>query len=325
MKNKGFYNNENKEWAEKVKSFFKESGFYVLVVVGLCILAVGAVYFTTNHLISSPEDDDGLISEGGLSTDEGQRDIVFLEDQEKDDMAIEGSDIYGKPIDLVGENDSSSDSYDTNMGGDGDTSDLAEPDIETINKPTASPTKAPVPTRAPEQTNPPKSTDPSDKTDTPDKTGNKEGDSQEVIKLFGKAPEFIMPVEGKIIMDYAMDRLLYSKTLDEWRIHTGIDIAAPRGNAVKAVGDGYVKEIKEDPCYGTTITIDHENGYKTIYSNLAGDSMVSVNQKVKAGDAISSVGNTAIFECMDPPHLHFEAYKNDKLVDPKTVLPKAQE
>ncbi|MDD4297659.1 MAG: M23 family metallopeptidase, partial [Ruminiclostridium sp.] len=144
-------------------------------------------------------------------------------------------------------------------------------------------------------------------------------------KLFGKAPEFVMPVEGKIIMDYAMDRLLYSKTLDEWRIHTGIDITAPRGNAVKAVGDGYIKEIKEDPCYGITITIDHENGYKTIYSNLASDSMVSVNQKVKAGDAISSVGNTAIFECMDPPHLHLEVYKGDKLIDPKTVLPKAQE
>jgi murein DD-endopeptidase MepM/ murein hydrolase activator NlpD len=129
-----------------------------------------------------------------------------------------------------------------------------------------------------------------------------------------------MPVKGEIILDYAVDRLLYSKTLDEWRIHTGIDIAASRGDAVKAAGDGYIKEIKKDPCYGITITIDHENGYKTIYSNLASESMVSVNQKVKAGDAISSVGNTAIFECMDPPHLHFEVYKDDKLINPGTVL-----
>jgi murein DD-endopeptidase MepM/ murein hydrolase activator NlpD len=53
--------------------------------------------------------------------------------------------------------------------------------------------------------------------------------------------------------------------------------------------------------------------------------MVSVNQKVKAGDAISSVGNTAVFECADPPHLHFEMYKDDKLIDPKTVLPFSQE
>ena len=313
MKNKGFYNNENKEWAEKVKSFFKESGFYVMVVVGLCILAVGAVYFTTNHLISTPEDDDGLISGEGLSTEDGQKEIVFLDDEDDDDFAIEGSDLYGKPFDLAEEDDSSTGLDTEMMGGDEGDSDLVEPDVETVKKPTAAPTKAPVPTKVPKPTN------------APDKTGDKEGDSQEVIKLFGKAPEFVMPVEGKIIMDFAMDRLLYSKTLDEWRTHTGIDIAAPRGNAVKTVGDGYIKEIKEDPCYGITITIDHENGYKTIYSNLASDSMVSVNQKVKAGDAISSVGNTAIFECMDPPHLHFEVYKSDKLVDPKTVLPKAQE
>ena len=52
-----------------------------------------------------------------------------------------------------------------------------------------------------------------------------------------------------------------------------------RGEAVKAVADGYVKEIKEDPCYGITIVIDHENGYKSVYSNLASASMVSVNQR----------------------------------------------
>jgi len=129
-----------------------------------------------------------------------------------------------------------------------------------------------------------------------------------------------MAVDGKISMDYAIDRLLYSKTLDEWRTHSGIDIEASRGEAVKAAGDGYIKEIKNDPCYGITIVIDHENGYKTIYSNLASDSMVSTNQKVKAGEAISSVGNTAVFECMDPPHLHFEIVKDDKVVDPKTLL-----
>jgi murein DD-endopeptidase MepM/ murein hydrolase activator NlpD len=94
---------------------------------------------------------------------------------------------------------------------------------------------------------------------------------------------------------------------------------------VKAVADGYVKEIKEDPCYGITIILDHENGYKSVYSNLASKSMVSINQKVKAGDAISSVGNTAVFECMDPPHLHYEIYKDDKLIDPKSVLPMAKE
>jgi murein DD-endopeptidase MepM/ murein hydrolase activator NlpD len=314
--NKGFYNNNNKEWAEKVKSFFKESGFYVMVVVGLCILAVGAVYFTTNHLISAPEEyEDNLISDGAISTEDDNEEIVLLDDKTtaSDDLPRKESDADDTPSDLSEDGDFSFNIDNEIPDDNSEKTDSDEQDVETHAKPTIAPTKAPEPTKAPA---------PSKSLET---TKKKDEDSREVINLFGKAPEFIMPVDGNIIMDYAMDRLLYSKTLDEWRIHTGIDIAAPRGEVVKAAGDGFIKEIKEDPCYGITITIDHENGYKTIYSNLATDSMVSVNQKVKAGDAISSVGNTAIFECMDPPHLHFEVYKNDKLIDPKTVLPKLQE
>ncbi|HAA25251.1 MAG TPA: M23 family peptidase [Ruminiclostridium sp.] len=309
MNNKGFYNN-NKEWAEKVKSFFRESGFYIMIVLGLCILAVGAVYFTTNHLISSPERyEDDLVPDGIQTEIEDDKEYVILDDgiRQYDRISVgEPEDSEAQEDDLFdfGLEDDSDDNYLIAE----DTDDLDkedESDVETTAKPTPMPTVEPKPTEAP---------------DKPAENAQND-DSEEVIKLFGSKPVFVMPVKGKIQMDYAMDRLLYSKTLDEWRTHSGVDIAAPRGDVVKAAADGYIKEIKKDPCYGITITIDHENGYKTIYSNLASDSMVSVNQKVKAGDAISSVGNTAIFECMDPPHLHFEVYRNDKLIDPKTVLP----
>ena len=312
MNNKGFYNN-NKEWTEKIKSFFRESGFYIMIVLGLCILAVGAVYFTTNHLITSPEkyDDDVVPNEIQTEIDD-DKEYVIVDDDTREDDGIS-----------VGETDNPEvqEDYPSDIGLEDDDDDyliaedlddLEEEDefgIETAVKPTPVPTAAPKPTKAPDK--------PADNAQN--------DDSEEVIKLFGSKPVFVMPVKGKIQMDYAMDRLLYSKTLDEWRTHSGIDITAPRGDVVKAAADGYIKEIKNDPCYGITITIDHENGYKTIYSNLASSSMVSVNQKVKAGDAISSVGNTAVFECMDPTHLHFEVYKNDKLIDPKTVLPESGE
>ena len=298
MNQKGFYN-ENKEWSKKLKGFFKESGFYVLIVVGLCILAVGAVYFTTNHLISPPENEQGEL----VQEPEDNKEIVILDDEPDpfEQSAIDQLQNPDRPWD-----------YETATEPPADEGDLTaenpvtdEPEVETIAKPTIVPTKAPTKPKKAEA-------DPTD-------------DSKEVINLFGSKPSFKMPVEGNISMDYAMDKLLYSKTLDEWRVHTGIDISAPRGEAVKAAADGYIKEIKEDPCYGITITLDHENGYKSIYSNLASSSMVSVNQKVKAGDAISSVGNTAIFECMDPPHLHYEVYRDDKLIDPKTLLPVSKE
>lgn len=296
MNQKGFYN-ENKEFSQKLKSFFRESGFYILIVVGLCILAVGAVYFTTNHLISPPEDEPEELAQD----QNDNKEIVILDDEPDPDeeSAIEQLENPEKRWEYQAEtNTPDNDDLIAEIPED-------EPEVETTAKPTIAPTKAPSKPQKAE-------------------VGTGE-DSAEVIKLFDSKPNFIMPVEGKIVMDYAMDKLLYSKTLDEWRVHTGIDIEAPRGEAVKAVADGYIKEIKEDPCYGITITLDHENGYKSIYSNLASRSMVSVNQKVKAGDAISSVGNTAIFECMDPPHLHYEVYKDDKRIDPKTLLPVPKE
>ena len=97
-------------------------------------------------------------------------------------------------------------------------------------------------------------------------------------------------------------------------------IAAPRGTVVCSIGDGVISDIKKDPAYGITIIIDHENGFKSIYANLATDDMVSPNQIIKLGDKISCVGNTAIFESADPSHLHFELYKDDKLVDPKDYI-----
>lgn len=318
MNQKGFYNG-NKDWSQKIKNFFKDSGFYILIVVGLCILAVGAVYFTTNHLISTPEDlEDELVQDDPGTEQEDGNEFVILDGEPDpyEQSAIDQLQTLDRPWDYQAGTDTPSDTEGQLTAENNENpSETNEPDITMIAKPTVIPTAAP--TIAPE---------PTKATEKPKKADAQSNDNtQEVINLFGKKPEFIMPVEGKIHKDYAMDRLLYSITLDEWRTHSGIDIQTTRGDVVKAVADGYIKEIKEDPCYGITITIDHENGYKSIYSNLASSSMVSVNQKVKAGDAISSVGNTALFECMDPPHLHYEVYKDDKLIDPKTILPTPKE
>jgi murein DD-endopeptidase MepM/ murein hydrolase activator NlpD len=135
---------------------------------------------------------------------------------------------------------------------------------------------------------------------------------------------FIMPVFGEITFDYAMDRLVYSKTLDEWRTHRGIDISSSMGTPVKAVADGVVTQIKHDPRFGITIVIEHKSGLKTVYCNLANDSMVVPNQKVRQGEVISSIGDTALFEIAEPAHLHFEVWKDDVPFDPKDYLSPAK-
>jgi len=134
--------------------------------------------------------------------------------------------------------------------------------------------------------------------------------------------DFIAPVMGHITLDYAMDTLVYSKTMEEWRVHQGVDISSDRGTPVKAAADGVVAEVRKDPGYGVTIVLEHQNGLKTVYANLASDNMVSPNQLIEQGDVIGCVGNTAPFEQSEESHLHFEVKKNDKPIDPKGYLPK---
>lgn len=129
---------------------------------------------------------------------------------------------------------------------------------------------------------------------------------KEIKKVFN----FKYPVSGDIILDYAKDKLVYSETLQEWITHEGVDIKAEVATPVKASEDGVVESIKMDPRYGNTIIISHENGYKTVYSNLSTLDMVYVGKNIKMGDIISGVGEGFGFESKEGSHVHFEVLDN---------------
>ena len=131
-----------------------------------------------------------------------------------------------------------------------------------------------------------------------------------------KILKFEAPVSGEIIKDFTMDTLSYSKTLEEWITHPGIDIKADKTTIVTASEDGVVESIKNDPRYGLTITISHENGFKTIYSNLLTTEFVKENETVEKGQTIATVGESSSFEISDDSHLHFEMYKDGIAVNP---------
>ena len=135
-----------------------------------------------------------------------------------------------------------------------------------------------------------------------------------------KELSFEKPVEGEMVREYAKDSLIYSETLQEWTTHTGIDIKADKTTVVKAAEAGTVKSIKNDPRYGLTIVIEHDDQYQTIYSNLLTSEFVVEGEKVEKGQAIGTVGNTAVFEIADEPHLHFEIWKDSLPVDPTTLM-----
>ena len=135
-----------------------------------------------------------------------------------------------------------------------------------------------------------------------------------------KELEFMAPVVGEIIKDYANESLIYSKTLDEWTTHLGIDIKADKTSSVVSSEAGTVKSIKNDPRYGLTIIISHDDGYETLYANLLSADLVKEGEKVSKNQPIGTVGESASFEISDQPHLHFEILKNGENINPTTII-----
>lgn len=135
-----------------------------------------------------------------------------------------------------------------------------------------------------------------------------------------KELSFMAPCVGEIITDYADESLVYSKTLDEWTTHFGIDIKANKASSVVASEAGTIKAIKTDPRYGLTVIISHEDGYETVYANLLSADFVKEGDKVSKNQTIGTIGESASFEISDPPHLHFEILKNGENVNPTTLI-----
>lgn len=144
--------------------------------------------------------------------------------------------------------------------------------------------------------------------------------TEPVVEEPVKPLEFMYPVEGEIIKEFAIDNLVFSETLQEWIVHKGIDIKAERTTVVKSAEEGVVTAIKNDPRYGLTVIIEHRDGLKTIYSNLLTTEFVQEGEEVTKGQSLGTVGNSAAFEIADEPHLHFEMLLNEQAVDPTLYL-----
>lgn len=139
--------------------------------------------------------------------------------------------------------------------------------------------------------------------------------------VVAEAPRLIVqPLQGDTIMAFSMDELVYNPTMNDWRIHDGIDISAKPGDTVLAASSGTVMSVEDDALMGTTVTIQHAGGYQTTYANLQSIPTVEVGDEVSAGQIIGAVGTTAAAEAAQTPHLHFSVTKDGDAVDPNVFL-----
>ena len=155
---------------------------------------------------------------------------------------------------------------------------------------------------------------------TPIPTATPEPTPQPTAKPANATSKAAPPVQGEIVFGYAVDKLLYSVTLDQWMTHDAVDIKADAGTSVKCVFAGTVERVNKDDALGYTVVVQHANGRTTLYANLNADVRVKVGDRLNAGDVIGTVGTSAISECALPPHLHFAVYVDGSPKDPKKYV-----
>lgn len=152
------------------------------------------------------------------------------------------------------------------------------------------------------------------------------GDSSQTIvppaKLGIDEMTFILPVEGGLLQVHDPETLAYSVTMEDYRVHTGIDIETEAGAPVYACASGVVSEIYIHPLMGNTVVLDHGNGVQSVYRNLddTQSDTLAVGASVRAGELIGAVGDSALIEVGENPHLHFELVSDGVQVDPALYL-----
>lgn len=141
-------------------------------------------------------------------------------------------------------------------------------------------------------------------------------DGKNLRKAFLRSPlEF-----SRISSGFTMAR--FHPILKNWRAHTGVDFAAPKGTRVLATASGTVIFAGVKNGYGNVVEIRHQAEYSTLYAHLAGFAQgVRNGASVKQGDVIGYVGATGL---ATGPHLHYEFKVAGVFRDPMSVaVPRA--
>ncbi|MDE5756359.1 MAG: M23 family metallopeptidase [Clostridia bacterium] len=133
--------------------------------------------------------------------------------------------------------------------------------------------------------------------------------------------DFVManPLDEYTVGQVYSEEHVFNNTHKYWHPHEGLDLNAEVGSDVKCVFAGTVKEVTKDSYSGATVTIEHQDGFTTVYKLMDGVTL-KAGDKVSKGDVIGKVSDTALEEIADGAHIHLELYKDNVAINPMDYL-----
>ena len=129
-------------------------------------------------------------------------------------------------------------------------------------------------------------------------------------RLKGRLPR---PAEGRIATGFGR---VVNPRFRTVTVHNGVDIAAARGEQVRAVAPGRVVHAGWFKGYGNLVIVDHGEGFHTLVAHL--DAMsAAAGEDVEAGAPLGTAGDSGSLE---GPLLYFELREKGRPVDPRPWL-----
>lgn len=138
---------------------------------------------------------------------------------------------------------------------------------------------------------------------------------QAVLKI---TDNLIYPAKSKQVYREYSESAVYSKTMQDYRAHTGCDFTTKAGEDIYSMCDGVVKDISFDEHYGVIVEVASSD-YSVFYCGVDSKTAVKMNDQIKQGDVVGQVSQIPC-ESADASHIHIEIKVGNKLIDPMTVI-----
>lgn len=270
-----------------------KKGFYLsLCTALLCLMAVGTVYYRTNHPSSDHHAESELANESvsvpqstsaGSSAISGETQVAEGNQTDATEESQEVSAVINSGDEKNASDEKKQKSQKTDTKNSAKKNEKSDADKEKENKATMS-----------------NGTD-----------GNQ--------LAFQEEKGLLWPVKGDVIMKYSKNNTVYFKTLAQYRCNPAIEISAKEGTKVVAAAKGTVTDISKSEETGTSVTMNIGSGYEVVYGQLK-DVKVTTGQNIKEGETIGLVAAPTKYFTEEGSNLYFQVLQKDETVDPLLLL-----
>lgn len=140
-----------------------------------------------------------------------------------------------------------------------------------------------------------------------------------VIMKFDQDKGLSWPINGEIVKDYCVDKLVYFPTLKVYKANPSIFIRGKEGDSVKSASKGIVKKVGKDVELGEFIEVDIGSNYTLLYGQLK-DITASKGDILSEGQAIAKIASPSSYYTEEGTHLYFQVKENNEEINPLVFL-----